>query len=588
LRCTATGTGESAAPAVGLWASKRHARSAEPAPPAQAPPSDLFARAASAQEEAQLAEESEESQQLAYLVLQFPASRAAFSRLLRTRNTSSLGLAAALEALPATARGMELIVNHPLYAKSPEEAESDIAVLMGALAAAIYEYGFFRDDAAKRAVLGCVRASGAEGSAVAQDQALTAGRAAFAAPPSAVESVSAAPPPPAAAAGYRWSRTEVGQEAVNVFSSPRAVAQEAAAPPRRDAGWPLDEDTAPLPPPPPFFDMRSASASATSPLAAVAVAPPAAKKGFGSAARAGRVSAPAPAAAPSRADDSAALAAAERCWAAVAAWHARLPSAPRRYVVSARQLYVTGGPPAEPALTDWLPLVELLLVDGAQCAGRDPIAPGLPSVAARFDGDVAAVAHAALRARLATPGSRKLPPSALEWAVESLASYDAASSAARGTAPPLYTAGDGKEMTAITAAATLGVPLDAPRAAVRAAYRKLAAAYHPDVAPSGQSEAEASSADARFAAVRAAYELLTQREATGARSAGIASRAATGYAAWAAGRRDWETLEDAVAAAGVVPACRIAARPLAEEATLFFANRNRALSAQQRKRGAGT
>jgi len=186
------------------------------------------------------------------------------------------------------------------------------------------------------------------------------------------------------------------------------------------------------------------------------------------------------------------------------------------------------------------------------------------------------VAAAATRLRLATPGVRRLLPSALEWAAEGLSSFEAAYAAARGGG------GGAAAITPAAAAALLEVPLSASRADVRAAYRRLAATMHPDVAAAGLGEEAAAAAALKFASVREAYDLLTQREATGARADSL-TRAAVGYAAWAAGKRDWEALQPGEQAqgGGVPVACRLAARALEEQATLFFATRNRAMA--QRK-----
>jgi len=53
----------------------------------------------------------------------------------------------------------------------------------------------------------------------------------------------------------------------------------------------------------------------------------------------------------------------------------------------------------------------------------------------------------------------------------------------------------------------LGVPKDADEKAIKAAYRKLARKYHPDVNPNGKAEAES-----KFKEINEAYEVLSDKE----------------------------------------------------------------------------
>src|SRR3954471_22044135 len=59
---------------------------------------------------------------------------------------------------------------------------------------------------------------------------------------------------------------------------------------------------------------------------------------------------------------------------------------------------------------------------------------------------------------------------------------------------------------------TLGVPVGASQAEIKAAYRRLAKAFHPDTA--------GEAAVPRFLAIQAAYETLTGTTVPGARRAG--------------------------------------------------------------------
>jgi len=243
-------------------------------------------------------------------------------------------------AFPDSPAGQELITLHPLYSSKPQEAEEDVATLMGSIAAAVHLMLASGDNAAKEAVLACIRAGGSEAEAVL----------ALARQDSPEEEEEAA----AEASGYRWSRSEAGDSAVNVFVSPRAAAEEAA--PRRD-GWPSDAAQAA---PPPFFAMRSSAAAPPAPAPAPA-APPAKSQGFGAAARA---AAPPPPRQLTRGDDSAALAAADKAFSAVAAWHKGLPSAARLFVISVRQRKGQGT--VEPALA-------LAAGGGGAAGGRGPV-----------------------------------------------------------------------------------------------------------------------------------------------------------------------------------------------------------------------
>ena len=149
------------------------------------------------------------------------------------------------------------------------------------------------------------------------------------------------------------------------------------------------------------------------------------------------------------------------------------------------------------------------------------------------------------------------------------------------------------------ALATLGIAggEDGGRAAVRSAYRRAAASNHPDKHVEGSEEHGA--AKARFNDIQAAYELLTQKEATGAGAAdSLGSAAPKGYAAWDSGRRDFEELshptdwEDAAAhraqqlAAGGGMGFGVACSPLPAELVSFFALRNTMLAKQQSAKAA--
>jgi len=380
-------------------------------------------------------------------------------------------------------------------------------------------------------------------------------------------------------AGYRWSRSEnerVEERIHQPVRSQNAPEEEAEGGDGRETGG-----IAP-PPPPAWFSLLGAAAPPAAPPAAPAKkgfgGGPAAKKGFGAAPKPA-----AAAAAPDRSADAALLALSERRFTALLEWERVGRVARRSFVLSAR--WAGPAQDAPSSLSDWLPIAELLLVDGAQLAGAETYSvPAAPALAAALpSSQLAPLLLAALR-RAAGGASKRLLPSALAFAFESSSSFDAALAAAR--------AGGGSRDEVTAAQTLLGVSAAeaGDRAVVRGAYRRAAAASHPDRLPEGS--AEQAEAAITFAKVQAAYELLTTKAATGSGAAAVA-RAARGYEAWDASKRDFEHIPspadwaDGVAAQAAARAAGadaggfgVAAQALPQELVSFFALRNTVLSKQ--------
>lgn len=378
-------------------------------------------------------------------------------------------------------------------------------------------------------------------------------------------------------AGYRWSRSEnerVEERIHQPVRSQNAPEEEAEA----DSGG-----IAP-PPPPAWFSLLGAAAAPAAPPAAPA------KKGFGggaAAAKKGFGAAPKPAAAaaaaPDRSADAALLALSERRFTALLEWERVGRVARRSFVLSAR--WAGPAQDAPSSLSDWLPIAELLLVDGAQLSGAETYSiSAAPALAAALpSSQLAPLLLAALR-RAAGGASKRLIPSALAFAFESSSSFDAALAAARSGG------GSRDEVTAAQTLLGVSAAEAGDRAAVRGAYRRAAAASHPDRLPEGSAEqAEAAST---FAKVQAAYELLTTKAATGSGAAAVA-RAARGYEAWDASKRDFEHIPSpadwadgaaaqaaARAAGAAAGGFGVAAQALPQELVSFFALRNTVLSKQ--------
>jgi len=409
-----------------------------------------------------------------------------------------------------------------------------------------------------------------------------------------------------ASAGYRWSRSAAGDASERINVSARAaaaVATEAADVQREERDYDVSSGAynPPPPPPPSWFTMLGVPVRAAAPAPAAAPAAPAKKKGFGGGAAAKPPPAakgkPAAAAAPDRAQDSALLSQAEKRFAQLGEWHRQHRVSQRSFVLSVRlnpaAPEVEALRAATPSLSDWLPLADACLVDGSELFGGGGGRAGVGAVPALSSAlpDASLLPLLSAAVRRAAVGARKLAPHQLQFACESASSFDAALAAARKGGL------SGGELAA--ALATLGISEgeDGGRAAVRSAYRRAAASNHPDKHVEGSEEHGA--AKARFNDIQAAYELLTQKEATGAGAADtLGSAAPKGYAAWDSGRRDFEELtqpadwEDAAAhrasqlAAGSGMGFGVACSPLPADIVSFFSLRNTMLAKQQSAKAA--
>jgi len=387
--------------------------------------------------------------------------------------------------------------------------------------------------------------------------------------------------------GYRWSRSQPGDAAERVNITARAAsAKTTEAPdveeddtsdlaPGSKSASDFEEWVPPPPPPPAFFTMMGVPT-----VAQPAAAAPAKAKGFGGTAKAKAAPADSSVCGGDHKSDKTLLVSAERQFFQLLDWHnAHLPGGQFTAVISARCKPDASGRVAEPALGDWLPLCTAIFVHGQQLRGNTSASltfnEGIPALLVGYP-QLRNVAMAALRVAVPTTAVRKLTWLDLEWAFESIASADVAFTAARK-------AGTSAVDDVAQAARLLNLQSSdiSDRAVVRAAYRRAAAASHPD-----QSSGDAT----RFAAVQAAYELLTQRAATSVDSSlrdGFTSGAATGYAAWDLSRRTFDgplrlpaSVEEATAVVkphgglGCVAMVLGDGVEFGQEQTKFFARRN--------------
>lgn len=230
------------------------------------------------------------------------------------------------------------------------------------------------------------------------------------------------------------------------------------------------------------------------------------------------------------------------------------------YVASARGVETDAGAPPR-ALSDYLPVAEVSVPSGAL---TDALNSGLHAAASALDGPLSSAANECV-ARL-LKGTSGVGSASLEWAVESIDSYEAAYSAATEA---------GGADARNKALATLGLDAsDEPdRAAIRRAFRKQMAASHPDQNPGDEAAAE------RYTAVQAAFEVLSGDSVA-------MSDGGSGYATLAAGsgKRDLTPVKKAApkAASGADITCGLRLFPAQE--VLVFRERNAAFAASERAR----
>ncbi|CAI5512823.1 unnamed protein product, partial [Closterium sp. Naga37s-1] len=127
----------------------------------------------------------------------------------------------------------------------------------------------------------------------------------------------------------------------------------------------------------------------------------------------------------------------------------------------------SAGPAADVALSDWLPVVELVLVSDEEAATAMPkVLPHVCRLIAESAGSFVS----------------SVPRHLLEYSYESAESfYDEVVTAMLGTSPSLPTGGDNKGTEEHSCPySILGIAKSAAPSQIRAAYRSLAARHHPD------------------------------------------------------------------------------------------------------------
>ncbi|CAI7873041.1 unnamed protein product [Closterium sp. NIES-54] len=193
----------------------------------------------------------------------------------------------------------------------------------------------------------------------------------------------------------------------------------------------------------------------------------------------------------------------------------------REYVICVRRMHQSGatsaGPAADVALSDWLPVVELVLVSDEEAATAMPkVLPHVCRLIAESAGSFVS----------------SVPRHLLEYSYESAESfYDEVVTAMLGTSPSSPTGGDNQGAEEHSCPySILGIAKSAAPSQIRAAYRSLAARHHPDRHNAHDDKA---SVEAQFMKITEAYERIKRggHVTVGASSAGT-------YASLGGGKRE--------------------------------------------------